>query len=192
MANYKLTTSFYQYRRFAGGWIVIYAVLVLVLFFLAKGNTILLTLLIAVMLVPPVMVAVRRKSIFSLRSWDDRKLILTPDYIQVGDVQYPFADVQAVAIFLGGYKGLYAERTLRRSRSLRNPPGGGSVVGDNNVLAFRYQGKAQSYEFFLSSYDSYAAICHIIEQWKKSGKSLVLKEQYSRDFIREQAPATKT
>jgi hypothetical protein len=185
MANYKLTTVFYKYKRFAGGWIVIYALLVIVLFFLAKGNTLLVMLLVAVMLVPPLIVALRKKSIFTLRSWDDRKLTLTPDYIQVGDEQYAFADVQAVAIYLGGYKGLYEERWRNRWGTKL---GKGSVVGDNNVLAFRYQGKAQSYEFFLSSYDSYAAICHIIGKWKESGKSLVLKEQFSRDHIKQQAP----
>jgi hypothetical protein len=34
--------------------------------------------------------------------------------------------------------------------------------------------------------NSYLAICHIIDAWKKSGKSFVLKEQFSRDYIREQ------
>jgi hypothetical protein len=54
------------------------------------------------------------------------------------------------------------------------------------VLAFRYEGKTQSYEFFLRDFNSYVAICHIIDAWKKSGKSFVLKEQFSRDYIRDQ------
>jgi len=187
MANYKLTTVFYRYKRFAGGWIILYAIAVLFFYFISNGNPYLIALWIAVMIVPPVWGALRSRSIFSLRSWDDRKLILTPTYIQVGDEKYEFADVQAVAIYLGGYDG-FSYVAHRQSRTEKRK-GNFSVNGDDNVLAFRYQGKAQSYEFYLSDFDSYAAICHIIDGWKSSGKSLVLKEQFSRDFIRQHVSA---
>jgi hypothetical protein len=183
MANYKLTTVFYKYKRFAAGWIILYAIVVLGFYFIAKGNPYLIALWIAIMVVPPVWGALRSKSIFSLRAWDDRKLILTPTYIQVGDDKYEFTDVQAVAIYLGGYDGFSYNSFDQDPKHKKK--GAYSVNGDDNVLAFRYQGKAQSYEFYLSDFDSYAAICHIIDSWKNSKKSFVLKEQFSRDFIRK-------
>lgn len=192
MANYKLTTVFYKYRRFAAGWIIVYALLVLALYFISNGNPYLIALWIAVMIVPPIWGALRSKSIFSLRSWDDRKLTLTPTYIQVGDIKYEFTDVQAVAIYLAGYKGFSYGRGSYTPGSRISKKSISSVDGDDNVLAFRYQGKAQSYEFYLSDFDSYAAICHIIDSWKNSKESFVLKEQFSRDFIRKQLGITKT
>jgi hypothetical protein len=182
MANYKLTTVFYKYKRFAAGWLLFYAVTVLAFFLFSRGSGLLTAALIVIMLVPPLLAAVRRKSIFSLRTWDDRKLTLTPDYIQVGNDKYEFSAIQAVAIYLGGFNGFsYDSGGSDTSRK-----GTSSVNGDDNVLAFRYEGKAQSYEFYLSDFDSYAAICHIIDQWKNTGKSFVLREQFSRDFIRKQ------
>src|SRR5689334_5953519 len=105
MPDYKLTTVFYKYKRFAAGWIIFYALVVMAFFFIARGNTWLTVLLVVIMVVPPLWAALRPKSIFSLRSWDDRKLILTPDYIQVGNDSYALSDVQAVAIYLAGYNG---------------------------------------------------------------------------------------
>ena len=179
--EHKLTTVFYRYKRFAGGKLILYLIGAVGSFFIARHSTYLLVLWAALLIVLPVIIAIRRKSFFSLRVWDDRTLTITPNYIQVGTEKYEFTNVETVAIYLGGFYGFRYGRRGRKDRSA-----GSDVNGDDNVLAFRYKGKTQSYEFFLRDFDSYVAICHIIDEWKKSGKSFVLKEQFSRDYIREQ------
>lgn len=181
MSQHQLATVFYKYKSFASGKLILYAAFAIGFFFIASGNTFLMVIWAVFLIVPPMIAAIRQKSFFSLRAWDDRKLTITPDYVQVGDVKYEFEGIETIAIYLGGFYGFgYG----RRSRS--NPNGIGRVNGDDTVLAFRYKGATQSYQFFLRDFDSYVAICHIIDEWKKSGKSFVLKEQFSRDYIREQ------
>lgn len=181
MQDPKLTTVFYKYKSFASGKMILYAAFAIGFFFIARHSTLLLSIWAVLVIVPPVIAALRQKSFFSLRAWDDQKLVLTPNHIQVGTVQYEFEGVETVAIYLAGYYGFRNGPDTRRV-----PNVGTDVNGDENVLAFRYKGKTQSYQFFLRDYNSYLAICHIIDAWKKSGKSFVLKEQFTRDFIREQ------
>lgn len=179
--EHKLITVFYRYKRFAGGKILLYAVGAVGLFFVARHNTFFLALWAVLLIIPPVLIAMRRKSFFSPRVWDDRKLIVTADYIQVGTEKYEFTNVESVAIYLGGFYGFRYGQGRRKDRNT-----GSDAPGDDNVLAFRHKGVTQSYQFFLRDFNGYVAICHIIDVWKKSGKSFVLKEQFSRDYIREQ------
>lgn len=181
MQEHKLTTVFYQYKSLAAAKMLLYAVLAIGFFFIARHSTFLLVLWAVLLIVPPVLGALRKRSFFSLQNIDDRKLIITPEYVQVGTEKYEWGGIETVAIYLGGYYGFKYGRKNKRSRGT-----GSDVPGDDNVLAFRYKGKTQSYQFFLKDYNSYLAICHIIDAWKKSGKSFVLKEQFSRDYIREQ------
>lgn len=179
MQEYKLTTSFYRYRPYAKALIALYVVLTLVTLYLAMNGTgIYLALFFLVCLGPPLVAAVWQKSIFNIRSWDDRKLVITYEYIQVGDVKYSWVNIEAVGLYLGGYQGF-------RHKIMRGD-GYESAYGDDNVLSFRYQGTVQSYDFFLRDFDSYVAICHIVDHWKESGKSFALKQAFTRDYIRGQ------
>jgi hypothetical protein len=181
MQEHTLTTVFYKYKRYAAAKMILYLIIAVSFFIVGNGNTYMILVGVAILIGPPIFSAINQRSFFSLRAWDDRKLIVTPDYIQVGADKYEFEHIQSVAIYLGGYYGFsFGKSSKSGSR------GYDSVNGDDNVLAFRYQGKTQSYEFFLRDFDSYVAICHIIDAWKKSGKSFVLKEQFSRDYIRDQ------
>lgn len=181
MEELKLTTVFYKYKSFAAWKILLYAILAIGLFFVARHSTFLLCLWAALVIAPPVLAILRNRSFFNLQSVDDRKLILTPGYVQVGTDKYEWEGIETVAIYLGGFYGFRYGHGAKRDRIM-----GGETPGDDNVLAFRYKGKTQSYQFFLKNFDSYVTICHIIDEWKKSGKSFVLKEQFSRDYIREQ------
>ena len=178
MQQLQLTTVFYKYKRYAAVKMILYLIIVVTFFFVGYGNPYMIILGVAILIGPPILSAINQKSFFSLRAWDDRKLIITPDYIEVGTEKYEFENIQSIAIYLGGYYGFNDHRAGGESQV--------TVNGDDNVLAFRYKGKTQSYEFFLRNFDSYVAICHIIDAWKNSGKSFVLKEQFSRDYIREQ------
>lgn len=176
MAAHQLNTVFYKNQRFAAGKLVLYMVFAVAFFFVALGNAWLMVIWALSLLVPPLIAAVKRKSIFNLKYWDDRPLVLTPEFIRIGAEQFNFTDIQTVAIYLGGYKG------FKHYRGSHDAP----VNGDDNVLAFRHQGKTRSVEFFIRDYHSYVTMCHIIDAWKNSGKSFVLKEAFSRDYIREQ------
>ncbi|WP_315818023.1 hypothetical protein [Paraflavitalea speifideaquila] len=93
------------------------------------------------LLVPPVLGALQ-KVIFSLQNIDDRKLIITPEYVHVGTDKYEWGDIETVAIYLGGYYGLkYGLKNIRSRRA------GSGVPGDDNVLAFRYKGKHKAFSF---------------------------------------------
>lgn len=178
MQPYQVKTVFYKYKNSPAIKLFLYMVFLLLFFFIALDSTVLMIIWAACLIVPPVVVAIKQKSFFSLRSWDDRSLILTADYVQVGEEQFDFKDIQTVAIYLAGYRDF--GQVTSRTRGKEMIP----VNGDDNVLAFRHKGATRSYEFFLRDFDSYVALCHIIDAWKNSGKSFVLKEQFSRDFIR--------
>jgi hypothetical protein len=181
MQEHTLSTVFYKYKRFAAAKMILYVIAAIGFIIGGSGNIYMILVGVAILVGVPLWSAINQRSFFSLRAWDDRKLIVTPGYIQIGADKYEFENIQSIAIYLGGYYGFSFGRS-----SQSGSRGYGSVNGDDNVLAFRYQGKTQSYEFFLRDFDSYVAICHIIDAWKKSGKSFVLKEQFSRDYIRDQ------
>lgn len=179
MQQHQVKTVFYKYKKSPGIKLILYLLFLLGFFFVARGNTFLMVLWFATLILPPIVVAVRQRSIFTLRSWDERSLTITADFVQVGEEKFEFKDIQTVAIYLGGFRNL--PMALRRRR--KSIP---TSEGDDNVLAFRHNGVTRSYEFFLRDFDSYVELCHIIDVWKNSGKSFVLKEQYSREYIRKQ------
>lgn len=132
----------------------------------------------AVLIFPPVFGAIRKKSLFSLRNWDERKLILTPDHIQVGEVKYPIADLR-IALHVHGFEGFsYSKNNKWISRN--------SIYGDQNYLSFRLNKKVQDFQFYLSNYSAYNSLYEVIRHWKERGVPLVLKESFEFGFVRDQ------
>lgn len=182
MQPYQVKTVFYRYQRMAALKLILYLFFALGSFFVVHKYPTLMVLWVVLVIIPPLVIAVRKKSMFNLREWDHRPLIITADYVQVGEEKFNFPDIQTIALYIDGFRDLPPGVSFQRRRN-----GVGILVsGDKNVLAFRHRGVTRSYEFFLRDFDTYVALCHIIDAWKNSGKSFVLKEQFSRDYIRNQ------
>lgn len=174
----QLTTIFYRYNRFAPVIILLYVVVFVSFFFVSRGLPAYVGGIgFAVLILPPIYVAIRKKSKFSLRRIDERKLTLTPTYIQIGDRQYPVAALK-IALYIGGFENF---RYSKNNKWITQ----NSIYGDQNYLSFRVEKKVDDYQFFLRDYKAYEDICAVADAWKQAGVSIVIKEQFTRAFVRE-------
>jgi hypothetical protein len=177
--NQKFTTVFYRYNRYAVVIIILYVLGFGVFFYYSMNLPPWVTVAgFLLLILPPLYGAIRKKSAFSLRTWDHRKLILTPEHISIGDQQYPVTDLK-IAIFIYGFEGFSYSRNNKWIT--RN-----SIYGDRNYLSFRRDKTVDDYQFYLHDYKAYLALYEVVEAWKKNGVSLVVKEQFPQQFVRDQ------
>lgn len=179
MNSNQLTTVFYKYNRFAPVIIILYVLVFVVFFFISRDLPGYVSLIgFAVLILPPIIGAIRKKSFFNLRSWDERKLTLTPTAIQVGDQQFAVAELK-IALHIHGFEGFsYSKNNKWITRN--------SIYGDQNYLSFKLGKQVEDYQFFLRDYNAYEALCNVAAAWKSSGVILVVKEQFKREFVRDQ------
>ena len=179
MNTNQLITVFYRYNRFAPVIIVLYVLVFGAFFYMSMDMKPWVTVIgFAVLIFPPLYGAIRKKSLFSLRTWDERKLILTPDHIQVGEVKYPIADLR-IALQVHGFDGFaYSKNNKWITRN--------SIYGDQNYLSFRLNKKVEDFQFYLKDYNAYIALYEVIKEWKNQKIPLVLKESFEFDFVRDQ------
>ena len=175
----QVTTVFYRYNRFAPVIIVLYVVVFVVFFFVSRDFPAYVQLIgFAVLVLPPILGAIRKKSFFNLRTWDERKLTFHRDYIQVGEVQYPVKELK-IALQIFGFDGFaYSKNNRWISRN--------TIYGDQNYISFKREKKVEDYQFFLKDYKAYVALCEVAEAWKADGVTIVVKEQFDRAFVRDQ------
>lgn len=177
MSEPQLTTLFYRYNRFAPVIIVLYVVVFVTFFFISRGMPAYATGIgFAILIVPPIYGAIRKKSFFSLRRIDDRRLILTATHIKVGELEWLVSELK-IALYIGGFENFkYSKNNKWITQN--------SIYGDQNHLSFRAGKKVEDFQFFLRDYKSYEALCAVTDAWKTAGNSLVVKEQFTRDFVR--------
>ena len=179
MSDHQLTTVFYRYNRFAPVIIILYVLVFGAFFYMSMGMPAYVTGIgFVILILPPIIGAIRKKSFFNLRSWDQRKLTFHPSYIQVGEQQFPTAGLK-IALHIHGFEGFaYSKNNKWITRN--------SIYGDQNYLSFRQEKKVQDFQFYLRDYKAYESLCNVTEAWKSSGVTLVVKEQFKREFVREQ------
>lgn len=178
MSEPQLTTIFYRYNRFAPVIIVVYVVLFVSFFFISRDMPAYVSAIgFAILIFPAIFGAIRKKSIFSLRRIDDRRLILNATHIKVGDQQYLVSDLK-IALYIGGFENFkYSKNNKWITQN--------SIYGDQNHLSFRVGKNVEDFQFFLRDYKSYEALCTVTDAWKSAGNSLVVKEQFTREFVRK-------
>lgn len=159
--------------------IALYVIVFVVFFFLSRDWPSYVQLTgFGILVLPPILGAIRKKSFFNLRSWDERKLTLNREYIQVGEVQYPVKELK-IALHIHGFDGFaYSKNNKWISRN--------TIYGDQNYISFKRDKKVEDFQFFLKDFKAYEALCDVAEAWKADGVTVVIKEQFNRKFVRDQ------
>jgi hypothetical protein len=175
----KLTTIFYKYNRYALVIIILYVLVFVTFFYYTTRMPMYATVTgFAILILPPIIAAIRNKSVFTIRRVDERRLTLTPAHIQIGDMQLAVADLK-IALYIGGFDNF--KYSKRRKWITQN-----TIDGDQNHLSVKLNGKVEDLQFFLRDYKSYESLCSVVDAWLSAGISIVIKEQFKRDFVRKQ------
>ena len=175
----KLTTIFYKYNRYALVIIILYVLVFVTFFYFTTRMPMYATVTgFAVFILPPIIAAIRNRSVFTIRRVDERRLTLTPAHIQIGDMQLAVADLK-IALYIGGFDNF--KYSKRRKWITQN-----TIDGDQNHLSFKLNGKVEDLQFFLRDYKSYESLCSVVDAWLSAGVPVVIKEQFKRDFVRKQ------
>jgi Ca2+/Na+ antiporter len=178
----KLTTTVYKYKRSAP-WMLVLIVLATVLFFYySSALSPLLNLLgIALLIFFAVYAVLRPKSIFSLRSVDERKLEITPDELIWGTLRMPIQEVEKLDIYI------FAFDTFKHLGT--GPIGRKTTVteyGDKNTIAFIYRGVKYDLIYYLGTFNHYEILVKIIQKWREKGIDFSARTAFEDSYIREQ------
>lgn len=179
MSDQQFTTVFYRYNRFALVIIILYVLAFGIFFYMSMNLPSYVTIIgFALLILPPILGAIRKKSLFSLRRWDERKLVFTPTHIKIGDAQFAVTDIK-IALFVNGFDGFsYSKNNKWITRN--------SIYGDRNYLSFKSEKSVDDYQFFLRDYKAYLALYEVLDAWKNNGVKLVVKEAFTKQFVRDQ------
>ena len=173
-----LTTIFYKYNRYALVIVILYVLVFgAFLYFTPRLPRYVTIAGFAILILPPIIAAIRNKSRFTIRRVDERRLILTPTHIQIGEAQYPVAGLK-IALYIAGFDNFkYSKRNKWITQN--------TIDGDQNHLSFKVNGKVEDLQFFLRDFKAYENLCSVVDGWLTGGISIVVKEQFKRDFVRE-------
>jgi Ca2+/Na+ antiporter len=177
----KLTTTVYKYKR-AAPWMVVLIALSTVLFFLFSNSTYPFMSVIGIVLLFLIAIyaALRPKSIFSLRSVDERKLVLTPEEIIWGTWRMGIHEVDNLEIYIHSFDSFKHSGT-RNKRTMEYS----TEYGDRNSIAFVYCGIKYNLTFYLGTFIHYDTIFHIMQSWREKGIEFSARSAFSDSYIRE-------
>ena len=178
----KLTTTVYKYKRFAPWMIGLLAFATILFFFLSPTFPPIMNVIgVALLIFGAVYSALRPKSIFSLRTVDDRKLTITPDELIWGTVIMPINEVKKLEIYIHAFDAFRHRSSGSSMRKL-----GTSEYGDKNTIAFMYRDIRYDFIFYLGTFDHYDILVQIIQGWRDKGIDLSARSAFSDSYIREQ------
>lgn len=179
----KLTTTVYKYKRFAHwGLLLLVAAIIIFFFFSGSLNPVVNLLGIVVLFFLAIYSALRPKSIFSLRSVDERKLVITPDELIWGNWRMPIQDVQKLELYIYSFNNFKYNKIKGEGRKLGHP----SEYGDKNTIAFLYKGIRYDLTFFLGTFEHYDILVRIMQSWRNKGITFSAKSYFTDSYIREQ------
>ena len=132
----QLSVVFYRYNRYSLVIILLY-VLIFVSFFYysTKMPAWVGGAGFVILIFPAIYGAIRKKSVFSLRRIDERKLTFTPTHISIGERQYAVEDLK-IALYIGGFENFSYSRNNKWIT--RN-----TIYGDQNHLSFKINKKVE-------------------------------------------------
>jgi Ca2+/Na+ antiporter len=130
---------------------------------------------IALLIFFAVYAVLRPKSIFSLRSVDDRKLEITPDELIWGTLRMPIREVEKLDIYI------FAFDTFKHGRKTYV-----TEYGDKNTIAFGYRGVTYDLIFYLGTFEQYNVLFRIIQSWREKGINFSARSAFEDSYIREQ------
>lgn len=177
-----ITTTVYKYNRYAPWILGVYCILLVSLFiFSAYLPPVLVGICAAVLLLLPVYSVIKRKSIFSIRSVDERLLSIEANNVYWDGATIPLNDVTKLSIYL------YAFENFRHAESgLMSPSSRTTEYGDQNKLSFDYQDKEYDFTFYLSNYLQYQTALQIIKAWQSAGYEVKARTAFADAYIQQE------
>ena len=173
-----ITTTVYKYRRYAPWILGAYCILLVTLFILSPYmSSVTVGILVGVLLLLPIYAAIQPKSIFAVRSVDERKLSMDAENIEWDGHTIPLKDVDDLNIYLFSFEN-FRHRELGVGFKTRT-----SEYGDQNKLNFEYRDKKYDFTFYLGDYTQYRTALQIISAWQKAGYDISARAAFDHNYI---------
>jgi hypothetical protein len=178
----KLTTTVYKYKRSAP-WMIVLIVLATVLFFFFSTtfHPLMNAFGVALLVFFAVYAVLRPKSIFSPRSVDERKLVLTPDELIWGTWRMPIHEVEKLDIYIYAYD-TFKHRTTGPGGRMKYT----TEYGDRNTITFVYRGIPYDWTFYLGTFNHYDTLVQIMQRWREKGINFSARSAFTDSYIRKQ------
>ncbi|NML19527.1 hypothetical protein HHL16_01520 [Pseudoflavitalea sp. G-6-1-2] len=177
----KLTTTVYKYKRSAP-WLILLLVTATALLFIFSSRLNLWVSVLGVVLLFSLAVyaALRPKSLFSIRSADERLLTFTPDELIWGTVQMPIQEVEKLKVYIHAFNTFKHSASGNPKKHLYN-----TEYGDRNSISFVYRGTSHSLIFYLDTFEHYDILIKILQSWRGKGIELTARSAFSDSYIRK-------
>jgi len=177
----RLTTMVYKYKRYAPWMVAAYA-WATVLFFAFCPSLSPLIVLIAMILFVAVAVyaGLRTKSIFSIRSVDERKLTLTLDELVWGNWLIPITELEDLEVYIHAFNSFRHQETGYNRRKIVTVE-----YRDRNQLSFTYRGAKYDLTFYLGTFEHYETLLKILRSWREAGILFSARSAFDDSYIRE-------
>ncbi|OQP65886.1 hypothetical protein A3860_14940 [Niastella vici] len=178
----KLTTTVYKYKRSAP-WMIALMVLATVLFFFFSStfHPIINALGIAVLIFLAVYAVLRPKSVFSLRSVDDRKLVFSPDELIWGTLRMPIHELEKLDVYIYAFDTFKHPAMISAGRKIFT-----TEYGDKNTISFLYRSVSYDLTFYLGTFKHYDTLVKIMQSWREKGIDFSARSAFTDSYIREQ------
>lgn len=179
----KLTTTVYKYKSYAH-LILLFAVILFFVISLLPAPWLYIGIILFVFI--PIYAAIKPRSIFSLRSADERKLIITPDELIFGTMHIPIQEAKKLQVYIYAFDSFRHANTKRPEKREFI-----SEQGDRNTIAFKYKNNSYHFVFYLGVLADYEVLVRIIQRWRNNGIELSARSAFSDRYIREQTELYK-
>lgn len=178
----KLITTVYKYKR-AAPWMIGLTALATILFFFFSSAfpSFVSGLVVALLIFLAIYAALRPKSIFSVRSVDDRELVFTPDELIWGTLQMPMDELEKLEIYIYAYDTFKHQNTGFVGRKTFT-----TEYGDRNTITFVYRGVSYDLIFYLGTFSHYDTLIQIMQRWHEKGIAFSARSAFTDSYIREQ------
>jgi hypothetical protein len=174
-----ITTTVYKYNPYAPWILGVYCILLFVLFIFSPSlPSLIVGITAVVLLLLPVYAAIRRRSFFSIRSVDDRRLSIDAENIYWDGLTIPVQDVTGLNIYLYAFEDFkHRETSLARTAT---------EFGDQNKLSFKFQDTEYDFTFYIADHIQYRTLLQIINAWQNAGHDVLARTAFEYSYIQEQ------
>ena len=182
MNRISIAVPVYLYKKYAPWMLISYCILLLCLFaFSAVMPPAATAIASAIVLGLPIYVAVYPKSIFSIRSWDERKLTIGSDSISWDGKDMPVGSLANLEIYIFSFDNFKHTELGPRGRET-------TVIeaGDQNKLEFDFSGDSFDFTFYLASFEEYNTLVEIVAVWQASAVACSARSAFEDDFVRQE------
>jgi len=176
-----ITTTVYKYRRYAPWILAAYCILLVTIFILSPSmSSVTVGIVVGVLLLLPIYAAIQPKSIFAVRSVDERKLSMDSRNIVWDGRTIPLEEVTDLNIYLFSFEN-FRHRETGVGFKMR-----ATEYGDQNKLNFEFKDKKYDFTFYLGDYTQYRTVLQIITAWQKAGYDVSARAAFDHNYIQSE------